>query len=110
MGAISAGIVVFVPFPFSDLSQTKIRPALCMAPAGRDDWILCQITSKAYGDATAVKIESTDFMVGSLNQMSFVRPGKLFTAHSRIVVRIVGALQPPILTNIVDVVVKMLKP
>ncbi len=41
--------VVSVRFPFSDLSQTKLRPAVILADAGRDDWMLCQVTSKPYG-------------------------------------------------------------
>ena len=45
MVAPSTGQVVVVPFPFSDLSQFKVRPAVCLANAGRGDWILCQITS-----------------------------------------------------------------
>ena len=31
MVAPSAGEVVLVPFPFSDLSQSKLRPAICLA-------------------------------------------------------------------------------
>lgn len=46
----SAGAVVLLPFPFSDLSRSKLRPAVILADAGRDDWILCQITSNPYGD------------------------------------------------------------
>ena len=38
--------VVLLSFPFSDLSAQKLRPALVLADAGRDDWVLCQITSK----------------------------------------------------------------
>ena len=38
------GEVVLVRFPFSDLSQTKLRPAVTLADAGREDWVLCQIT------------------------------------------------------------------
>ncbi len=47
----AVGEVVLVRFPFSDLSQSKIRPAVCLADAGRGDWGLCQITSNAYGDS-----------------------------------------------------------
>lgn len=42
----SAGTVILVPFPFSDLTQAKLRPAVVLAQADRGDWILCQITSK----------------------------------------------------------------
>jgi hypothetical protein len=44
----AAGKVVLVPFPFSDLSQSKLRPAVVVANAGRGDWVLCQITSNRY--------------------------------------------------------------
>ena len=45
MGAPLVGDVVIIPFPYSDLSQSKRRPALVLAEAGRGDFLLCQITS-----------------------------------------------------------------
>ena len=62
----SNGEVVLVPFPFSDLSATKIRPAVCLAAAGRGDWIFCQVTSNPYGDALAIELDSTAFILGGL--------------------------------------------
>jgi hypothetical protein len=59
--APSAGEVVLVPFPFSDLSQSKLRPAVCLADAGRGDWVLCQVTSNPYGDPLAVPLSAADF-------------------------------------------------
>jgi mRNA interferase MazF len=35
----SVGAVILVPFPFSDLSQAKLRPALVFADVGKNDWI-----------------------------------------------------------------------
>jgi len=57
----AAGAVVLVRFPFSDLSQTKLRPAVVLADAGRGDWILCQVTSKPYGDSGAIRLDDTGF-------------------------------------------------
>jgi mRNA interferase MazF len=37
----AARAVVLVPFPFSELSQAKLRPAVALAAAGRGDWVLC---------------------------------------------------------------------
>lgn len=50
MATLAVGEIVLVPFPFSDLSQSKVRPVVCLADAGRGDCVLCQITSNHYGD------------------------------------------------------------
>lgn len=36
----SEGSVVLVRFPFSDLSSSKLRPAVVIASVDRDDWTL----------------------------------------------------------------------
>jgi mRNA interferase MazF len=46
MGKFVKGDVVIIPFPFSDLSSSKRRPALVLAGLKGNDIILCQITSK----------------------------------------------------------------
>ncbi len=107
MVAPSAGDVVLVPFPFSDLSQAKVRPAVCLADAGRGDWILCQVTSNPYGDVTAVQLDAPDFASGGLLVASFARPGKLFTAHAGLLVRSVGALTPTAFRRVLSAVVAL---
>jgi mRNA interferase MazF len=74
MGTLAAGQVVLVRFPFSDLTASKLRPAVVLADAGRDDWILCQITSKSYGDTRAISLEDGDFAVGSFATHQFRAP------------------------------------
>jgi len=108
MGTLAAGQVVIVHFPFSDLTASKLRPAVVLADAGRDDWILCQITSKSYGDPRAIKLEDADFAHGSLRLTSFARPGKLFTAHASLVAAQVGELQAGKFAAIRDAVKQMM--
>lgn len=110
MGVPSAGEVVLIPFPFSDLSQAKLRPAVCLAPAGRGDWVLCQITSNAYGDPAALPISAADFTDGGLRVASFARPGKLFTASSALIVRPVGVLSPASFGRILAAVASLFEP
>jgi len=104
------GEVVLVPFPFSDLSQSKVRPAVCLADAGRGDWVLCQITSSPYGDQVAVPLHTSDFDSGGLLVASFARPGKLFTANASLLVRSVGRLNDVTLRRVLDAVVLLLRP
>ena len=109
MEAPAKGAVVLVRFPFSDLSQTKLRPALVLADAGRGDRILCQITSKPYGDSTSLMLDDAAFASGSLRVTSYARPGKLFTASSDLITAQVGALTRESVTRIVDAVVALLR-
>ena len=85
MGKFVKGDVVVLPFPFSDLSSSKRRPALVVAIASADDVILAQITSSNFSDNYAVKLSTTDFSDGSLNVASNIRPNKLFTADVSII-------------------------
>src|SRR3569623_312249 len=110
MVAPSAGEVILIPFPFSDLSQSKVRPAVCLADAGRGDWVLCQITSSPYGDPAAVPLDDQDFASGGLLVASFARPGKLFTAHAGLMVRSVGVLTPAAHARVLSGVVAVLQP
>ena len=72
MGGVRAGVVVLVRFPFSDLSSSKLRPALVVASAGGTDWILCQITSNPYSDPGAVTLTTESFAEGGLERVSCV--------------------------------------
>lgn len=110
MGTPTAGSVVLVPFPFSDLSQSKRRPAVVLADAERGDWILCQVTSKAYGEAHAVQLRDEDFEHGSLRIISYARPAKLFTAHESLFVFEAGVLRAESLKKITDKVVSLIQP
>ncbi len=110
MVPLAAGAVVLVPFPFSDLSQAKLRPAVILADAGRGDWILCQITSNPYGDPRVIELSDRSFREGSLRVTSYARPGKLFTANHNLIVGRVGALQDDVLAEIVRRVTGILGP
>ena len=101
---------MLVLFPFSDLSQSKLRPAVVLADAGRGDWILRQITSKPYADPTAVSLRDPDFAVGSLRLDSFARPGKLFTAHQSLLAAEAGSLTPAAFSQVINAVVRLLQP
>jgi mRNA interferase MazF len=106
----AAGQVVLVRFPFSDLSQAKVRPAVVLADAEKGDWILCQITSNPYGDPKALPLTNADFQSGSLRVTSYARPGKLFTANTSLMASQVGMLARQTLEGILDAVVRILRP
>lgn len=94
MAAFVKGKVVIVPFPFSNFSGAKRRPALVVANLSGDDFILCQITSQPPRDTYSVSLQSSDFSSDSLPiSTSYIRPNKLFTADGNIVLRSAGTIK-----------------
>jgi|SRR5665648_194600 len=86
------GDVVVIPFPFSDLSNSKRRPALIVADLDGGDVILCQITSVAKNDRYSIPLTTSDFDNGKLKVESMIRPNRLFTADKSIVEYKAGTL------------------
>jgi len=103
------GDVVVIPFPFSDLSQSKRRPALIITPLEGDDAILCQITSKTIKDLYAISIDDSDFEAGSLKQSGNIRPNRLFTADSHIILYRVGHIKNDKLNQVIEKLVEIIK-
>ena len=107
MGSFVKGDVVVAPFPFSDLSASKKRPALVVAKLTGDDVILCQITSQALSDDYSIAFEGSDFASGNLRQKSYIRPNRLFTADSKVVLYRAGAIKPKKMEEVTSKLVKI---
>ena len=52
------------------------------------------ITSKPYGDASAIELDNAAFASGSLRVISYARPAKLFTANQNLITSQIGNLKP----------------
>lgn len=103
------GDVVVVPFPFSDLTQSKRRPALIVAVLEGDDLLLCQITSQRVRDSYAIPLEDKDFETGGLRQKSNIRPNRLFTADQRIVLYKAGHLRNAKVREVIRKIVEIVE-
>jgi mRNA interferase MazF len=83
------GDIVLVPFPFSDLSKNKVRPALVLA-SDKEDYVFIFITT--------VKPKSSLFVVvtpsgsNNLKVLSYIRYTKLASLDSSIILGKIGSL------------------
>ena len=109
MAKFVKGDVVVIPFPFSDLSQSKRRPALVLTPLEGDDAILCQITSKNIKDIYAISVDDADFQSGGLKQASNIRPNRLFTADIHIILYRVGTIKKDKMNQVISKVVEIIQ-
>ena len=109
MAGFVRGDVVVVPFPFSDLTQAKRRPALVVASLDGDDVILCQITSQSVRDLYAVPLVNADFLEGHLRHESNIRPNRLFTADQQLILYRVGHLTDNRMNQTTEAVIQILR-
>ncbi len=115
----SAGIsieqrsVILIPFPFSDLSGAKKRPALVISTSEfnrkSQDVICCLITSNLADRGSAVSISNKDMESGYLEFESRIKPYRLFTVDKGIVYRILGKLGAPKSKMAVEEISKILQ-
>src|SRR3989344_7294052 len=76
--------IVLLPFPYSDLTGAKQRPALIISNNTLNktkDRICCPITSKQPTDGRGVRLDKRNFERGDLPFQSWVKPYRLFTIH-----------------------------
>ena len=101
------GEVVVVPFPFSDLSQAKNRPALILIDLPGADAVLAAISSTR-SEPHAITLERRDFRQGSLPHSSYIHPAKLFTFQKSLIKRVVGGITEAKRKEVVSKIVALL--
>ena len=108
MGKFVRGDIVVINFPFSDLTGSKRRPALVLSDMDGDDIILCQITGQSKTDRYAIRLDSGDYVDGSLKVDGFVRPNKLFTADSNVILYKACEIRSTKMSQITASIVKLI--
>lgn len=111
---MARGDVVLVPFPFTDLSGQKRRPALVVSPDGFDpeDLVLSAITSRLPGRLLPwdVSLQAQDLVDGTLPRPSVVKVGKLFTMHQALIVGRFGRISEQKLTEVLRALQRLFRP
>ena len=87
--------VLLVPFPFSDLSATKVRPAVVVSSSSyhgvEPDLILAAITSNVLATTSPMDYVFQDWLAAGLRYPSALKP-VLFTLDPTRVIHRVGRL------------------
>jgi len=105
--------VVLVPFPFDDLSSSKVRPAVCLTdPIGpHDHIILAFITSRVPESQLETDLVITEsnpgFSATGLRISSTLQLHRLMTATKALLRRELGALSPEMQIQVKDRLYKL---
>lgn len=101
--AYAAGEVVVLPFPYTDLSSSKQRPALVVSPAWYNDEgpdaLFAYVTSveQPEDDPFSIPLTEEGLADGRLVKPSWIRTDKLFTLEQTLVRKPVAQLDEPTL-------------
>ena len=96
--SFNQGDIVLVPFPFTDLSATKQRPALVISPdrlnGARPDLVVVAITSQIPVTLSEdeVRLAEAELAACGLLKPSVVKLGKIFTIHQGLIRKRLGRL------------------
>jgi mRNA-degrading endonuclease toxin of MazEF toxin-antitoxin module len=106
--SFNQGDVVLVPFPFTDLSAVKQRPALILSPKRlnnvRTDLIVAAISSQipnVIGE-DEILLSDTDQRTAGLPKRSIIKLGKIFTIHQGLIRKRLGGVPDSTLESILQ--------
>lgn len=88
--------IIFVPFPYTNLSGIEKRPVLILSEnkynSKNEDIICCALTSNLNGINEGIKVNNKDMESGHLNFDSIVAPCKVWTPEKKKVISKIGKL------------------
>jgi mRNA interferase MazF len=113
--SFSQGDIVLVPFPFTDLSATKQRPAFVLSPErlnkARPDLVVVAVTSQvpsALSDDD-VLLSDADLQSAGLPKRSIIKLGKIFTIHQGLVRKKLGRIPQSTLEEVLQKLLESLR-
>jgi mRNA interferase MazF len=94
---MNKGDIVLIPFPFTDLSQTKLRPAIILwADSTGNDVTLCFVSSQKIDNLSSgeflLDTNDPEFSSTGLKTASKVRVTRMVTIDRKLIVRRLGKL------------------
>ena len=93
-----AGQVVLLRFPYADLREGKLRPALllCKLPGKYDDWLTCMVTSQLRQYTPdfdhIIQEGDPDFVDSGLKMTSVIRVGRLAVVEGELLLGAMGQI------------------
>jgi mRNA interferase MazF len=101
------GEIVLIPFPFTDLTGSKLRPALVLVADNNDVTVSFITTQIRWQESTDVVIKPSPN--NGLKKESLLRLSKLATIDASLIIGILGTLDANTIQTINQNLIKILK-
>jgi len=106
--------IVLVPFPFSDTSGSKIRPALVLSNEkfnkASNDVVICAITSNLKQTPYSLIIDQKDIEIGELYDISTIKAESIAKINKSFVLKTIAMLKKQAFAKVVMLLNELVKP
>ncbi len=106
------GDIILVPFPFSDLSLSKIRPVLVISNDSYNqnylDVVVCGITSNLHPTDYSIFIEQNDLETGFLKVKSKIKVDAIMALEKTVFLKTIGKIKTEVLDQVKDHLLKLI--
>ena len=103
MAKYPQGDIVLLPYPYTDLSDTKQRPVVIISKdsINKQNFIVAKITSVIRNDKLSFEIKPTD-IDAKLRRRSEVRTNEVFTVHKSLIIKKIASFNKEVLRQLTD--------
>ena len=105
--------IVLIPFPYTNLTATKKRPALVISydifNKNNQDILVCQITHNLKQRAHSIIIDNSNLENGNLAVESLIKVSKIFTIDKALAIQKIGKVNSKTYRNVYDEICKLTK-
>ncbi|MBI3037046.1 type II toxin-antitoxin system PemK/MazF family toxin [Candidatus Woesearchaeota archaeon] len=106
--------IILVPFPFSDQSGQKVRPALIVSNdrynSTSDDVIVCAVTTNIKPSKYSVIIDQNSLESGMLSEKSAIKAESLLKIQKSLILKTIATINRQTLTKATDAIKELLSP
>lgn len=100
--------VVLVPFPFSDQSGQKIRPALIISNDDynkiSNDVIICAITTNTKQSKYSIIIDQKDLDNGLLHEKSSIKVENILRLNKSLIIKVIATINTTTFSRVRSVI------
>lgn len=111
------GSLILVPFPFTDLTSFKKRPAIVISPNWfnciQEDIVLVAVTSlisRPMDERIEILLSKENIASGKIPRESVVKISKIFTCHKEIITKKVAIIEGKKLNEILEKLRSFIQP
>lgn len=109
MGTFKKGDIVICDFPFSNLTQSKLRPALVITQNIFCSYLLCPITSQCNSNEFTIALSDIELVDGGLNIDSLIRTDVLFTINENKIDHYSGCLNESKIQVVIEKLIRFIR-